>query len=69
LRPHETDGVHRPRLYSDYYVLLIKNDPKGVEQMVMIIAIPPTKRVFCVPHHFRFLSEHVFSAYHEKPNH
>lgn len=60
---------HGLRRYSDYYLLLVKNDPEGMELMAMINAITTNKTdFFREPHHFRFLSEHIFPAYRQNPN-
>jgi len=55
--------------YSDYYVLLVENDPEGMELMAMINAITTNKTdFFREPHHFRFLAEQVFPAYKQNPH-
>lgn len=60
---------HGLQHYSDYYKLLVENDPEGAELMAMINAITTNKTdFFREPHHFRFLSEHVFPAYKQNPN-
>jgi chemotaxis protein methyltransferase CheR len=59
---------HGLQHYSDYYVLLVENDPEGAELMAMINSITTNKTdFFREPHHFRFLSEHVFPAYKQNP--
>lgn len=60
---------HGLQHYSDYYVLLVEQDPEGVELMAMVNAITTNKTdFFREPHHFRFLSEVVFPAYKQNPN-
>ena len=59
---------HGLQHYSDYYVLLVENDPEGAELMAMINSITTNKTdFFREPHHFRFLSERVFPAYKQNP--
>lgn len=60
--------LHGLQHYSDYYVLLVEQDPEGVELMAMINAITTNKTdFFREPHHFRFLAETVFPAYKQNP--
>ena len=55
---------HGLRTYTDYYFLLLQNDPEGVELMEMINAITTNKTdFFREAHHFRFLSEKFFPAF------
>ena len=52
---------HGLQHYSDYYVLLVEQDPEGVELMAMINAITTNKTdFFREPHHFRFLAEQLY---------
>ena len=60
---------HGLQHYSDYYVLLVEQDPEGMELMAMINAITTNKTdFFREPHHFRFLAEVVFPAYKQNPH-
>ncbi|MCR4346003.1 MAG: protein-glutamate O-methyltransferase CheR [Sulfuricaulis sp.] len=60
---------HGLQHYSDYYVLLVENDPEGAELMAMINCITTNKTdFFREPHHFRFLAEQIFPAYKQNPN-
>ncbi|GAB4510837.1 MAG: protein-glutamate O-methyltransferase CheR [Sulfuricaulis sp.] len=60
---------HGLQHYSDYYVLLVENDPEGMELMAMINSITTNKTdFFREPHHFHFLTEQVFPAYKQNPN-
>ena len=55
LRHHGLDS------FADYYVLLTEQDPAGEELVEMINCITTNKTdFFREPHHFRFLTEHVF---------
>lgn len=59
---------HGLQHYSDYYVLLVEQDPEGHELMAMINAITTNKtEFFREQHHFRFLSEKIFPAYRQNP--
>lgn len=59
---------HGLQHYSDYYVLLVEKDPEGAELMAMINCITTNKTdFFREPHHFHFLTEHVFPAYKQNP--
>lgn len=52
---------HRLERFADYYQLLTEDDPDGQELVEMINCITTNKTdFFREPHHFRFLSEHVF---------
>lgn len=53
---------HQLERFTDYYQLLTEDDPDGHELVEMINCITTNKTdFFREPHHFRFLSEHVFS--------
>lgn len=60
---------HGLQHYSDYYVLLVERDPKGMELIAMINAITTHKtEFFREQHHFLFLKEVVFPSYQKNPN-
>jgi len=60
---------HGLKHYSEYYRLLVENDPQGDELMAMINSITTNKTdFFREPHHFSFLKEIVFPDYSKNPN-